>query len=176
MQVRAALQFLVLDDDEIIGEINVVAPFEEALVLPTPRVGIEHDRQVLDALVAEHAQFLDGPRLESIAQAGDAQFVAVFPPELENHGRDRLVLDFFQGVLHRAHLGDTRHQHVDVFVDVDDVGERIEADVDVGSKLDIRTLGFAAQFLEAAAEVEHPDLGAYCAVGPGHLVHQHGFA
>ena len=32
-QVGPALQFLVLDDDEVVAEVDVVAPLEEALVL-----------------------------------------------------------------------------------------------------------------------------------------------
>ena len=67
MQIGPAFQFLVFDDDEVIGKVDVVAAFEEALVLPATRVGIEHDGEVLDALVAHHAQFFDAPALEGIA-------------------------------------------------------------------------------------------------------------
>jgi hypothetical protein len=36
VQVGAALQLLVLDDDEVVGEVDVVAALEEALVLAAP--------------------------------------------------------------------------------------------------------------------------------------------
>ena len=72
VQVGAALQLLVLDDDEVVGKIDVVLALEKALVLPALGVGVEHDGQILDALVAHHAQFFDGSALEGVAQAGDA--------------------------------------------------------------------------------------------------------
>ncbi len=92
--------------------------------------------------------------------------------QLEHHRRDGFVLNLVQRPRHRGHLGNGRHQHVDVLVDVDDVGERVQADVHIGFELDVGALGLAAQLLEGTAEVQHPDLGVDGAVGPRHLVHQ----
>jgi len=61
-------------------------------------------------------------------------------------------------------------------VDVNDVGEWVQADVHIGAELDVGALGLAAQLLERAAQVQHPDLGVDGPVGPGHLVHQHRLA
>ena len=176
VQVGPALEFLILDDYEIVAEIDVGPALEEALVLPTLGVRVEHDRQVPYALVTVDAKFLDGPGLEGVAHAGDREVRAMFAPELEHHGGDGLVLHLLQRMLHRAHLGDARHEHVDVFVDVAHDRERVQADVGIRAELDVGALRFPAELLEAAAQVQHPDLRADRAVGPGQLVHQHRFA
>mmetsp|Transcript_41597 Transcript_41597/g.97608 ORF Transcript_41597/g.97608 Transcript_41597/m.97608 type:complete len:291 (+) Transcript_41597:255-1127(+) len=104
MQIGPALEFLVLDDDEVVLEVDAVAALEEALVLAAPGIGVEHDRQVLDARVFAHAQLLDRAGLEGVAQRGDGQLVAVRAEQLEHHRRDGLVLDLVQRPRHRGHL------------------------------------------------------------------------
>ena len=172
VQVGAALQLLVLNDNEIVAEIDVGAALEEAFVLPPFCIGVEHDREILDALVVDRAEFFERAGAKGIAQAGDGQILAVLAPQLEHHRRDRLVLDLLQRVLHRGHLRDARHEHVDVLVDVLDDGEGVEADVHIGLELDVGAARLAAELLEGATEVEHPDLGPDGAVGPRHFVHQ----
>ena len=176
MQVGAALQFFVLDDDEVVGEIDVVAPLEKARVLAFAGVGVEHHRQILQALVLMQAQLLQAAVLEGIAQRGQGQVVAMGLEQLEHHRRDGFVLHVIQAVVHRGHLGDGRFQQVDVLVDVTHLGKRVEAQVHVGAEFDVSALGLAAQLLEAAPQVLHPDLGADGAVGPGQFIEQHRLA
>ena len=94
-----------------------------------------------------------------------------------SHRRDRLVLHLLQRPRHRGHLGDRRHQHVDVFVDCRRRLNGFRQMVDIGLELDVtarRPCGRASR--RSGRGPASSTCGVDGAVGPGHLVHQHRLA